>query len=496
MNKIRVLYLVKQFPQISETYIRSEIEAVSEECDVRVITFLEADAPYTGHAPYEQTDDPGRVWEVVDEFRPHVLHGHWLQQTRDLAYFAGCLGGRAGRPAIPFTVRAHSFDILDKDGKCVRESAPLLNHELCLGVLSFPFTRPMLENRRVRGDKVVDCYPVVNYRRFHDTSPNGDAVMNVGACLPKKKMEDFLALAASDPLAKTGRRYNLYALGYDSADFHERNARMGNPVTIVPPVEPEHMLTEYKKHCWLVYTACRKTNTVGWPLAVAECQAAGVGVCLPNLRPDLRDYLGGAGFLYDSINEVRDIIARPYPEEMRQAGFEQAKKSDVFRHKRLLLDLWRKAAGLHRGPGEDRRPPAGVAAWGEGESLLEHRLRVDRAQAELEAIVPRGATVVFADDPAQWDGARTVPGRRCLPFLERDGQFWGPPPDDDTAVVELERLRAEEAGFFILGWPVLWWLEHYPGLHRHLREHFRCPLENGRLVVFDLRQPATVADCT
>ncbi len=32
--------------------------------------------------------------------------------------------------------------------------------------------------------------------------------------------------------------------------------------------------------------------------------------------------------------------------------------------------------------------------------------------------------------------------------------------------------------------------------HRHLREHFRCPLESGRLVVFDLRQPATVADRT
>jgi hypothetical protein len=133
---------------------------------------------------------------------------------------------------------------------------------------------------------------------------------------------------------------------------------MGDPVTIVPPVEPEHMLAEYKKHGWLVYTACRKTNTVGWPLAVAEAQAAGVGVCLPNLRPDLRDYLGGAGFLYDSIEEVRDIIAKPYPEEMRRAGFEQAKKSDVFRHGRLLLDLWRRAAGSPPGPDRARRPPA------------------------------------------------------------------------------------------------------------------------------------------
>jgi hypothetical protein len=102
-------------------------------------------------------------------------------------------------------------------------------------------------------------------------------------------------------------------------------------------------------------------------------------------------------------------------------------------------------------------------------------------------IVPPGATVVFADDPAQWDGATAVPGRRCLPFLERDGQFWGPPPDDATAIGELERLRKGGAGFFVLGWPALWWLEQYPGLHSHLRERFRCPVDNGRLVVFDLR---------
>ena len=63
---------------------------------------------------------------------------------------------------------------------------------------------------------------------------------------------------------------------------------------------------------------------------------------MPNLRPDVRDYVGAAGILYDSIGEVRDIIRRPVPEEMREAGFEQAKKSDIFRHKARLTDLWQR----------------------------------------------------------------------------------------------------------------------------------------------------------
>jgi hypothetical protein len=67
---------------------------------------------------------------------------------------------------------------------------------------------------------------------------------------------------------------------------------------------------------------------------------------MPNLRPDLRDYVGPAGFLYDSIKDVARIISQPFPDEMRQMGFEHAKKSDVFRHKKVLIDLWQRAVGL------------------------------------------------------------------------------------------------------------------------------------------------------
>jgi hypothetical protein len=81
-------------------------------------------------------------------------------------------------------------------------------------------------------------------------------------------------------------------------------------------------------------------GTIGWPIAVAEAQAAGVGVCFPNLRPDIQDYLGGAGILYSSLTELVDIISQPVPEEMREKGFEVAKKSDIKTHLHRLTDLW------------------------------------------------------------------------------------------------------------------------------------------------------------
>ncbi len=85
------------------------------------------------------------------------------------------------------------------------------------------------------------------------------------------------------------------------------------------------------------------------------------------------------------------------------------------------------------------------------------------------------------------NSALTITGRQPIPFLEQNGQYWGPPPDDETAIMELERLRSDGAQFMIIAWPAFWWLDYYSGFHRHLRSHFQCVSENEQAVVFDLR---------
>ena len=113
-----------------------------------------------------------------------------------------------------------------------------------------------------------------------------------------------------------------------------------------------------------------------------------------------------------------------------------------------------------------------------------HRLR--EAAAAIAAIVPPGAPFILVDDDA-WGTGEVVAGRRRIPFLERDGQYWGPPADDEVAIAELERLRRLGAGFMVFAWPAFWWLDHYAGLHRYLRERFTCVIEDERLIAFDLQ---------
>jgi hypothetical protein len=234
-------------------------------------------------------------------------------------------------------------------------SLTAIDSELCLGILGLPFARPWLKRAGVREAKLVDCFPVVPFARFHDRSPNGDAVMTIGVAKTGKVPGEFLRLARKVP----DRGFNLYTPGGVPDGLRGDPARHGANVTLVPPVEPADMPREYKRHRWLVLTADAAAPQAGWPMAIAEAQAAGVGVCMPALRPDLALYVGeGAGILYDTVDELPAIVSGPVPDEMRERGFEQARKSDIERHRHLLTDLWDDAL---RTRAAERHSPHGAA---------------------------------------------------------------------------------------------------------------------------------------
>jgi glycosyltransferase involved in cell wall biosynthesis len=341
MIKPRVLYILVQYPQLSETYIRAEITAIQADFDIEIVSLTPADYPYEDFFPFKLLSTRAEIQSEIDRFRPHVLHTHWLHTQLAL------LADLARENGIPFTVRAHSFDTLFPSPgvpETLASAVHVLNSDLCLGILALPFSEQNLLRAGIEPRKITTVFPVVDYANFLDRRPNGGAVMSVGASLPKKKFEDFVSIAASLPELE----FNLYSIGYNSAALNAVNEAHGSPVHMRRPVAPGDMPAIYKQHRWLIVTASREIGTVGWPLCIAEAQASGVGVCVPKLRADLEEYVGESGFFYDSLDEVRDIITRPYPDRMRDAGFEHARMSDIAVHKTVLTDLWELAAAPSR----------------------------------------------------------------------------------------------------------------------------------------------------
>ncbi len=391
----RVLFLLEQYPQAGQTHIASEIEALAADYEIGILALRPATCPYESHRPHRIATTLPEIIAAVEAFAPDILHAHHLTML-------GTAGEVSRITGVPFTLRTHSADTLALRprgiGARLRQwlrgeppparspgfpaSLAATESELCLGVLGFPFARPWLVRAGVCEAKLVDCFPVVRFDRFHDRSPNGDAVMSIGPgtgadagfATGPAATADFLRLQRKVP----GRSFNLYALAPASArqETGTGPAGSGDGVTLVPFVASGDMPREYKKHRWLVLTADADAPTRGWPMAIAEAQASGVGVCMPALRRDLAHYVGeGAGILYDSVDELPAIVSGPVPEEMRERGFEQARKSDIERHKHLLTDLWEdalraRAADHPAGAGFARAatlpavtpPPSGLAS--------------------------------------------------------------------------------------------------------------------------------------
>jgi hypothetical protein len=132
---------------------------------------------------------------------------------------------------------------------------------------------------------------------------------------------------------------------------------------------------------------------------------------------------------------------------------------------------------------------ADVATW-KLNGPFQWQERVVAAKTQVAALIPRGTRFILVDEEGWVDetgNREVVPGRYAIPFLERDGQFWGRPTDDWAAISDLDRLRAAGAAFIVFTWDTTWWLDEFPQLNRYLRTRYRCVLSNDILVAFDLR---------
>jgi lipopolysaccharide biosynthesis glycosyltransferase len=110
------------------------------------------------------------------------------------------------------------------------------------------------------------------------------------------------------------------------------------------------------------------------------------------------------------------------------------------------------------------------------------------AQRIASVIPPENKFILVNEN--MW-APESVAGRIALPFLERGGQYWGQPENDQIAIREVERMRGSGSSFMVFSPPGFWWLDYYAQFHRYLRLEYQCVLDDDRLVVFDLRKPAS-----
>ena len=136
--------------------------------------------------------------------------------------------------------------------------------------------------------------------------------------------------------------FDLYARGPHLKFTKKYNEKAGNVINI-KYADPDDMPDIYPNYDWLVYPSDQKINKVGFPAAIAEAQASGVGVCwqeLPGRKEEQLEFMGNAGFLFKNIEELPPILSQHFSETMRINGLENARKFDIEQHKNILTDSW------------------------------------------------------------------------------------------------------------------------------------------------------------
>lgn len=112
---------------------------------------------------------------------------------------------------------------------------------------------------------------------------------------------------------------------------------------------------------------------------------------------------------------------------------------------------------------------------------------IEQAARDLSHCIPAGESLILVDD-MQWGNEGITSGFKSLPFLEKDGEYWGNPENDETAIRELQRMRTAGEKYIVFGKPAFWWLDYYHEFSSYLRSNFKTLLDNDRVVVFDLRE--------
>jgi glycosyltransferase involved in cell wall biosynthesis len=108
---------------------------------------------------------------------------------------------------------------------------------------------------------------------------------------------------------------------------------------------------------------------------------------------------------------------------------------------------------------------------------------------ELGSLIAQGQNYILVDMD-ELGHHQLLENCQAIPFLEKEGVYWGPPSDDAMAIKELERLHCEGASFIVFAWPAFWWLDYYVEFNHYLHTKFCCVLNNERLIVFDLQLTA------
>jgi len=332
-SQLSVLYALWHYPQLTETYIRWEIE-----CMRRWGVHVEVWSERTPASPFA-TDVPvhgGSLASAIARVRPQLVHVHWLHSALDYA-------SEIRRAGLPLTVRAHGFEVTR------RHVLALQRRPEVRAIYLFPH----MARDYAGSDKVRSVTTAFNGDLFYpDRTKDRRLVLRTAPGLPTKDLQTFFDVAQRCPQHRfvlVLARCNGQERFLDKVDAYNR--KLGSPVELRLD-EPAERVAPSMREAGIYLHTHGLAVPYGMPMSIAEAMASGSYVIGRRCRAS-EAYIGNAGRVYGSADEAAEHINRTLT--WSDESWQRAQRLSVeraYRHfadivaLRPILDDWRHIVGL------------------------------------------------------------------------------------------------------------------------------------------------------
>lgn len=285
---MKVLYIVGNYPKISETYITTEIRFM-----LRSGVSVEVWSPHVGTPgmPELVRVHRGPFDRALRECGPDLVHVHYLVVYHDRV-------DMAGRAGLPVTVRGHSFDF----------SVPAVRHFLDRPFVKRLYLFPHFAEAFKDEPRVADV-PVAYDSAAHQPRAAKDRklVLRTAVAKPSKGLDDFFKASALCPDHRFLLLVNVVDPDY-MPELRARAARIGR-AELLEDV-PNAAAAEWIAQAGLYMDTSDPTgHPFGMPISIAESLATGSHAFVRRSAAAAA-YLGDAGQLYGSAEEAAEMVRR------------------------------------------------------------------------------------------------------------------------------------------------------------------------------------------
>ncbi len=290
----RVLYVTMHFPQLSESYIYTEIA-----CMRRFGAAVEVYAPGSGAAPFSHDLEVhrGTLAEAIRAANPDVVHVHWfpvLEQHRAALAAAG----------VPVTVRGHSFDA----------SPAAVRSALELPLVRRVYLLPGSASSELpHDDRLRIVAPFFDTTLFAPAArKNPRLVLRASVCQPQNGLRFMLELAKQLPDHRV-----VVAIAHGTGLIEEveslraYKAEIGSPAELMVDVPRPEIAALFGEAGIYVHSSTRSDHAVhkqiGGPVSIAEAMATGAYILVRDV-PALVEYVGEAGAAYRDLDGAAALL--------------------------------------------------------------------------------------------------------------------------------------------------------------------------------------------